>query len=144
MRVLILDDNPSRHRAYARRYIGHTVIHTYSFLQFKAELLSPPKVSQDDVLPLWDIVHLDHDLGEFEKPDSYRNGWGKEQQYTGMHAVDHILSLNEHNRPLKVIVHSVNGPAAQMMFKQLRGMGVDVLREPFVDPSWVKSEIDEV
>lgn len=125
LRVLILDDMQVRHDAFARIYSECEIKHTYTYSQF-VSLLSTEK---------WDIIHLDHDLGDECDPDTYVNGWGETVEYNGMHAVRRVCELSEDRRPKQVIVHSINVSRAPIMVQDLQSAGISAVWEPFAEPT---------
>ena len=119
MRILILDDEQVRHDDLAALYSGHEVVHTTVYSQFVHELErgSP-----------WDLIHLDHDLGP---GDSYLDGWGEMQFFTGQHAAIRVCELHDDRLPGEVIVHSVNPLGAQNMVSDLKSRKVKVTWRPY-------------
>ena len=81
MRVLVLDDVKHRHDVFDLLYGGDEVEHCYGYHDFCDKL--------DGDGP-WDLVHLDHDLGDFKPTDTYVDGWGKRQEYNGQHAAQMV------------------------------------------------------
>lgn len=124
MRILVLDDIKFRHDVFDRIYEGHDVRHAYTYSSF-VYLLRGVK---------WDLVHLDHDLGDFVKDaDTYVDGWGKTQEYNGQHATMRICELEDALLPGRAIIHSVNPEGARAMKSMLERRGVPVVWEPFAD-----------
>ncbi len=73
-------------------------------------------------IPAWDIVYLDHDLGGEEHVDGSRPD-------TGMEVVRWIV---KHKPTIgKVIIHSLNYPAAIAMHDALESAGYQCDRVPF-------------
>ncbi len=123
MRILILDDIQERHDAFDRIYQDHEVAHAYVYHSFcdKLKFDGP-----------WDLIHLDHDLGDFpEVPDYYLDGWGKRHEYNGTHAAKKISELSDQQLPKKVIIHSLNPVGSKNMLNDLTRRGVDVTWQPF-------------
>lgn len=124
MSVLILDDIKDRHDTFDRMYGVGNCVHSYTYSDFLEKLLASP----------YDLIHLDHDLGDFVvNADTYVDGWGKTQEYNGVHAAIRICELVDHLLPKKVIIHSVNPEGARAMLSTLRRRGIDVTWEPFGD-----------
>jgi len=119
MRILILDDERVRHEHFSEVYRDHDVVHVETYSQFVHELErgSP-----------WDLIHLDHDLGP---GDSYLDGWGDMQFFTGLHAAIRVCELHDHQLPIEVIVHSVNPLGAQYMMDDLRSRRIQVKWQPY-------------
>ena len=65
MRVLILDDDNFRHKIFKQRFAEHDVRHAHTYHEFRIDL--------DRGSP-WDLIYLDHDLGEMEHGDTYTVG----------------------------------------------------------------------
>jgi hypothetical protein len=106
--ILILDDEEYRHDAFRKRFAGHDVWHTFTVAQFRHVYHSADHV--------WDLVHLDHDLGTKE---------------TGMNAVDYMVEFRDERRPVHVVVHSWNASAGPLMFSVLHRHGFNVRYQPF-------------
>ena len=119
MRILILDDEQVRHDDLAVFYEGHEVVHATTYNQFVRELVSGSP---------WDLIHLDHDLGP---GDSYTDGWGNMQFFTGQHAAIRVCELHDHQLPGEVIVHSVNPLGANYMVGDLKSRKVKVTWRPY-------------
>lgn len=128
MRILILDDESSRHILFRLIYETHSVVHTETYCEFVNELLSG--------LP-WDLIHLDHDLGSV---DSYIDGWGETQFFTGLHAADRICELSDDLLPSEVIVHSMNPIGAKIIVDSLTLRGIKTSWQPFEMISFDKDE----
>lgn len=122
MRILILDDEQCRHDAFAGAYAGHDVTHvtTYQSFLHEIEMNSP-----------WDLVSLDHDLGEATGGNVYVDGWGVIRFFSGQHASMRICELSEDILPLEVIVHSVNPEGARAMVANLTRRNVKVTWQPY-------------
>lgn len=126
MNVLILDDIKHRHDVFDSIYDMDQVDHAYSYTDF-CRLLNSKK---------YNLIQLDHDLGDFvDNPDTYTDGWGKDQQYTGYHAAQAIVDLPDNLLPDSVIIHSVNPVGARKMMLVLTNRGIKVSWNPFTDPS---------
>lgn len=105
-RILFLDDSEERHAQFARQH-PEAVREYTAWATIEALRLSPR----------FDVVYLDHDLGTTE---------------TGMDVVDFIVQMSEEDRPLRVVVHSYNVPAAQLrMLPALNRAGIPTTHEPF-------------
>lgn len=110
-RVLFLDDADWRHNIVLRKLPFAKAVYTAADCITALEEPEP-----------WDFVLLDHDLGNDIYVDSARDD-------TGMGVVRWILK----NKPVigKIICHSLNAPARQNMYLQLRDAGYDVDPVPF-------------
>lgn len=123
MRVLIVDDNPDRHKVFDEVYAGDEVVHTYGYYDTTDALNNGPK---------FDIIQLDHDLGDFRVPDHMVEMYGK-YELNGYHiAVYFAMDLPYDKRPDRVIIHSVNPDGAQSIYLWLERHGFDVVKRPFI------------
>lgn len=126
MRILILDDDKTRHDKYAAVYKRHRVYHAKTYYEF---------VSCLDRGSPWDLIHLDHDLGDFEEEDFYTDGWGNKQSFNGKHAAARVCELDDHKLPSQVIIQSINPAGAREMKNILETRGIQVSWRPFGDES---------
>jgi hypothetical protein len=122
MNILILDDDEFRHEAYSVTYRRHDVTHVYTYSDFLAALSSGSP---------WDLIHLDHDLGDLVVGDTYIDGWGHSREYNGQHASLRICELPDDMLPTRVIIQSVNPDGARAMRSNLLRRGVKVSWAPF-------------
>jgi hypothetical protein len=129
MKILILDDVQRRLDVFRAMYEaqGHEVVTVMKYYDCIAQLEAHQ----------WDLVHLDHDLGEFvDDADFYLDGKGQRQFYTGSHVVGEIIArtfLHGKSVPNRVIVHSIN-PRGAHMRDDLNRYGIPTTWEPYVDP----------
>ena len=108
MRILVLDDVPERHTAFAERLLGEEVSHVYVHQSAVAVL---------KVEPAFDRVYLDHDLGT---------------EATGYDTAKFIaFELPKGQRPKLVVVHTNNPIGGDRMLKILQDGGVDTEHQPF-------------
>ena len=124
MNILILDDDDSRHETFRAIYKNHHIVHAYYYTQF-LEYLSNGSP--------WDLIHLDHDLGELKDGDVYEDGWGHKRFYTGQHAAMRICELDDEQLPSEVIIQSINTVGAPIMLDMLKKRGLKVSWKPFND-----------
>lgn len=114
--ILILDDDPDRHRWFARHYTesgDNRVVSTSRVDEFARRLLADR----------WDIVHLDFDLHMFSD-DYERDEAGR--PLSGMDAARHLQRLPEWRRP-RVIIHSINEAGAREIRESFQpGWSVEV------------------
>jgi len=96
MRILILDDDLSRHKEFNKRLINHVVKNT-------SEACETIEALKNE---LWDYVFLDHDLGEMIHVAS-GDGTGYE--------VAKWLSEHPDRQPENIIIHSFNTSGARNM-----------------------------
>lgn len=105
-RILFLDDAEARHLQFSRQHPG--AVREYTAWAAIEALKQSPR---------FDVVYLDHDLGTTE---------------SGMDVVDFIVQMPEEDKPLRVVVHSFNVPAAQLrMLPALNRAGIPTTHEPF-------------
>lgn len=127
-RILILDDSFFRHNVFRTIYDDSFLVHVYRYSEAVREL------EKGD----WDIVHLDHDLGDFlpggMRADTYEDGWGKTQLYTGRHVAEKLIELPEALWPKAVVVHSVNGIGGRAIMEVIQSTTIPVTWVPF-DPN---------
>lgn len=108
MRVLILDDAPERHFAFAERLFGEEVTHVYRH---------ESAVAVFNVELAFDRVYLDHDLGTTA---------------TGYDTAKFIaLELPKIQQPRLVVVHTNNPIGGERMLRILQDGGVPTKHEPF-------------
>jgi len=88
-RILILEDNPSRHKAFRQKFIGNTVV-----------IVSEPREAKLLLEDMgWDVLCLDHDLGGQEMMES-GSGTGYEvAEWSEKHPA---------RQPKTIIIHSLN------------------------------------
>jgi CheY-like chemotaxis protein len=116
-RVLILDDDENRHREFDRILHGLSLLHVYTAAQTISALR--------DNAP-YDLVCLDHDLGEHENRALVaKPGDGTEV----------ALFINRHlehsHYPKRVLIHSWNSAGRQRMADLIRAVGIPVTVKPF-------------
>ena len=123
MKILILDDSKERHDIFNELYVDHDVKHVYRYHDCIDEL----------VKSAWDIVHLDHDLGEEVKDaDTTIDSWGHKRILTGMDVVNWILDCPPSMIPNYIIVHSTNPIGGSAMYQALKKAGINCARQPFL------------
>ena len=103
MKILILDDDKSRHEQFSKNFKQHELTHVYH-VQDAIKRLSTR---------IYDAVFLDHDLGGMSDVES----GGKEP--TG-YDVALWLSQNIDHCPDQIYIHSMNPVGAQNIKKLLR------------------------
>jgi len=114
MLVLFLDDSERRIEAATKAFEGDTLCVAMT-ADIAIEYL---KVSEE----AWDLVMLDHDLGNIVFQDSQETNCGME-----------VVRYIERTRPKinRIIVHSWNAPAGGKMRKRLQQAGYNVTYQPF-------------
>jgi coenzyme F420-reducing hydrogenase alpha subunit len=117
MKVLFLDDMQERHDLVDQSIPANAeVTHVYTAQQ----AIDSIKFNNSR----WDVVCLDHDLGQ-------GHGLSDNEAPTGMEVVDYLLDLTEEKRPAIVVVHTWNAPAGDRMEEKLRQNGYRVIRRAF-------------
>ncbi len=116
MRILFLDDNEIRHRAFRRVSIGHVVDHVYTAAEAIARL---------DRADVYDLVYLDHDL------DWQATAGLTPLEETGQHVAEHIVGMPRARRPRAVRVHSFNPVGGPRMIAILRSAGIPAVAASF-------------
>ena len=125
MRILILDDDLTRHRTFAQNLDGHDVTHAQTYdICLKALMTCEP----------FDIVYLDHDLNDF----GALSIGPSTSMYRGLRELDGRdvarfiagqLPKNQH--PKHIVVHSWNDDGGDEMMKILEPTGISLSRETF-------------
>jgi hypothetical protein len=140
-RILILDDDQTRHDAFKARLTKHygsdgvVLVQHISFEKFNNCLTEMEK---------FDIIYLDHDLGDHTSENIVRGSgiYGRDLSFNGQDAALCVAALPKDKHPDKVIVHSWNPPGARMMVNILREAGISVAYEPFSPPQEGELEHD--
>lgn len=115
MRILFLDDDLARHKAFARLAIGHEM----DPVTTAAQAIGALRENE------YDLVALDHDLGGNVFVDSNSpEGTG----YTVAKAMAEDQSLK---RPRHVVVHSFNPAGVERIVNRLSDAGFSVQAAPF-------------
>lgn len=121
MRVLILDDDPYRHDAFARAHPSYDCVHVRTAQEAKEAL----------VKERFPLVSLDYDLADFETRVTV-DGSSVAWQHTGYDVVLFIINnLPPDRRPERVVVHSWNIRQATRMVDALTSNGVSAVLQPF-------------
>lgn len=133
MRILVLDDNPERHRVFRRNLIGHLVTHVETYHEALDALAKTPP---------FDLVFLDHDLNEFEARSvtlsSMYEGGGIE--LTGNDLCRYIAErLPKTQHPKTAVIHSLNHAGAKNMASHLKYTEIDVIVHPYRTDITVRS-----
>lgn len=121
MKILILDDMIVRHDFFDKSFKGHDVVHVFTFSDFVKKL-------ENDV---FDLIHLDHDLGEDVNCDVWFDGWGNKREFNGVDAAVKVCELEDNMLPKKVIIHSINAVGSRSMLNILQRRGIYVDWKPF-------------
>ncbi len=106
MKILFLDDDPTRHKKFTRAHIGLDVTYVWSAKE-AIEAINATRFDQ---------MSLDHDLGgdrsTMTTPDL---GGG-----SGYDVAMHIAQLPPEQLPSLVVIHSMNPPGGERMAQALR------------------------
>lgn len=96
MRILVLEDDPARHKKIRRRLIGNVVV-IVETAQEAIDLLR-----DED----WNLLSLDHDLGGEQMVESGEGtGW----------EVAKWLENHPERKPKRILLHSYNTPGRENM-----------------------------
>jgi hypothetical protein len=120
-RILILDDDSTRHEHFRKLLPDCNRTHTYT--------------AQEAIWCLqkndpFDLVLLDHDLGDYPTPGE--NIPLNEVAGTGQEVAEFIaLHLERDRYPKKIIIHSWNAPASKNMLETLKVTQIPVEAIPF-------------
>lgn len=119
MRRLFLDDNPIRCSRIAD-------VHKVTICKTAQGCIN--YLAWGETRDGWDIVYLDHDLGDETMVDSDRKDCGMEV----------VRWVEEHHAgghpPLRIglfVIHTWNVGAGEVMTRSLEALGYDVIRQPF-------------
>ena len=114
MRILVLDDDPTRHKVFDTLFAGHTLVHVYTVPQLEIQLARRT----------FNLICLDHDLGD--QPG--KPGNGQDAAYV---VAAHFATTA---KPF-VLIHSWNTVGARAMVNILQEAGIPCRYRPF-DQSW--------
>ncbi len=118
IRAIVLDDSVARHARFAAM-LGTVcdLTHARLFSEFTTVLRRR-----------FDVVYLDHDLGDEIEQERVPGMYGGDRPYDGRDAAAFVCDLPRALRPARVVVHSWNWSGAQNMAHDLReaGYAVDV------------------
>lgn len=119
MNILILDDDENRHRGFIGAFRGsaHKLTHAWTSQEANSRLHG---CSGE---PRFDVVFLDHDLGEF----------GEHSLGTGLHVAREVAALPKDRAPTLVVVHSHNPDGAHAMMRVLAHTDIPTERMPYCD-----------
>jgi len=115
MKILIVDDENQRHFGFKEKYLPENeVINAFTVKEAIAFIQNTK----------FDLIHLDHDLQDFEHFDNGR----KPIERTGMDICRYLINNNYMGR---IIIHSWNTPASIKMKKMFEEVGIPVVYEPY-------------
>lgn len=115
MKILIIDDQSERHFGYRSIYYPQNEMR--KAFTVKSAIAELERFN-------FDLVHLDHDLQDFENFNDGR----KPIEHTGMEICKYLINKQYSG---KVIIHSWNTVAAHQMKKMFEDNGIDVSYEPY-------------
>jgi len=124
VKILILDDMDLRHNYFAKLFDGNDITHAFSFSQFLKSLNAKSP---------FDLVCLDHDLGEFEDCDHWTDGKGNKREFNGQHAAIKIIDLPDELLPKQVLIHSMNPSGAKFIYDIIKSRGIPVVIRSFAN-----------
>jgi len=112
MRILVLDDDPFRHKVFVQALHGHDITHVWTCEQAMNALIRCQ-------VP-FDLAYLDHDLGEVDGQD-------------GTFVANFIASgLHMAKWPKRIVIHSWNDVGARRMHLIMHDAGLRrISRVPF-------------
>ena len=116
--ILVLDDDPSRHKAFKRGLIGASVVHATRADQAVMLLAGTGP---------WSVVCLDYDLDQH----------GDATAGNGLQVVDWIRGRTRLFKTTLFVVHSLNFIFAPSMVAKLQHAGLAVARVPSI---WMDDE----
>lgn len=121
MNILIVDDEPKRHKIFLKRLAsGNNVVIVNSYHNAVKELNRNKRFDQ---------VYLDYDLDEFVESEIEYGPFSKHN--TGIDVAKFIASLPESKKPSLCIVHSLNASRAPIMMAELESGGIPCDYQPF-------------
>lgn len=121
MKILFLDDNEERHLLFKKTHIGHDITYVYTY-ETALEALKT-----DIFKEIW----LDHDLSA-EMQTAYVAGLSPPEEKTGYDVAKYIVEeLDPDKLPNRIIIHSMNIPAAKRMQNILKELRIPIKLWPF-------------
>ncbi len=108
MRILIVDDEVSRHEFFNNLYQGHEIVHTYNYHEAACALTTEENG--------FDIIQLDHDLGP---------------GYDGYDIANEIAMLEDNKKPKMVNIYTANSVESKYIKMFLDNRGVNCQIIPF-------------
>jgi len=122
-KVLILDDDPQRHKVFREILPNCLRYHAYTATTAIKHLVESSGP--------FDLVCLDHDLGDFGQEGEILE-FGNCEAGTGVEVAQYIsLHLERELYPQKIIIHSQNPVGAKRMYDTLFPTGIQITVLPF-------------
>jgi CheY-like chemotaxis protein len=125
MRILILDDDLTRHKTFARNLKDHDLTHVHTY----DEAVKAARENEK-----FDVFFLDHDLNDFPHFSSVGppSMYGGVRELTGEDFTRWITAkLPPAKLPNMVWIHSYNPDGAKRMRQTLTPLGIKIVVEPF-------------
>lgn len=116
MKVLFLDDDPTRHAKFRQAHIGVDVNYVWTAKE-AIEAMAEEYFEQ---------MSLDHDLAAQLNMELPPEGEG-----SGYDVALHIAQLPEDKRPKLVVIHSFNPEGARRMHIAINKAGISCIKLPF-------------
>ena len=126
MRILFLDDNKERHKAFQQRAIGCIVDYAWDADEAMTLLGSGKE---------YDLIMLDHDLGGPEA-----EGFLLDDGKDGRTVAGFIAEQHPKHEKATIVVHSLNDAGGMIMISVLRNKGFIAHRVPFAWRMFEKTE----
>jgi CheY-like chemotaxis protein len=125
MKILFLDDDEARHYYFTKIYMDKISNNKELICEYKMVWDAKTCIEALEANPAFDLVYLDHDLGNKHYVDI-------NLENTGSEVARHIANkLDKEKRPKAVIVHSWNIIGALNMEQLIKSVGILVIRQPF-------------
>jgi CheY-like chemotaxis protein len=109
--ILVLDDDPVRHRAFQQGMLGARVTHVHRADEALAALAYRGP---------WSVILLDHDLCDH----------GDDTAGNGMQVAKWIAGRTRHFKASLIVVHSINPVRGPEMVSMLKNTGLNVVGRP--------------
>jgi len=134
MRVLVLDDDDTRHKTFAQNLIGNIVVHVRTYDEFEEALEGEA----------FDVVYLDHDLNmyQYRSLDYSDYGYAGARELTGQDCARLLLKLPEAKQPHLIVIHSFNPEGAKAIRSILLGARGRVVQELFCASSGTGLQVE--
>lgn len=123
MRVLVLDDDNTRHKTFKKNLIGHDVVHVHTYDEAVTALEGER----------FNVMYLDHDLNleGIHRSVMIDEETGIEWELTGADVARAIVALPSEKHPERTIVHSYNPSGAANIVAILHDARIEAVRNLF-------------
>jgi CheY-like chemotaxis protein len=125
MKILFLDDDESRHYYFNKIYMDRISNNRELVCEYKMVWDAKACIEALETNPAFDLVYLDHDLGNQHYVDINLENTGSEV------ARFIVNKLDKEKYPKAVIIHSWNTVGATNMEQLIKSVGILVIRQPF-------------